>query len=220
MKKTLLLLIVISMFSKAQAQNMSEELSLKIKEQYSWLSGTIIENMVTLNLSETLMKAVVEGEKFPNGVKNFHSLGVSIMECHDFLYEPKLFGRCDAYSYPSADVKKDCEKEVQDIKGKINVSINASKIKFTEISYRLLMGYTTAIDGFLSKNTGSYGFNRDWRPKTKELHIIIELSELAKDIKVEWTPDGKTAKVTGPAYSEVNEWDTKIGRGLERGGKK
>jgi hypothetical protein len=208
------------MFSKAQAQNMNEELSLKIKEQYSWLSGTIIENMVTLNLSETLMKAVVEGEKFPNGVKNFNSLGVSIMECHDFLYEPKLFGRCDAYSYLSADVKRDCEKEVQDIKGKINVSINASKIKFTEISYRLLMGYTTAIEGFLSKNTGTYGFNRDWRPKTKELHIIIELSELAKDIKVEWSPDGKIAKVIGPAYSEVNEWDTKIGRGLERGGKK
>jgi hypothetical protein len=220
MKKTFLLLFALTLFSKVYAQNLKEEFSLKIKEQYSWLTGTIVENLVDLNLSESLMKAVVENEKFPNGVKQFHSLGNSMMECHDYLYEPKLAGRCDAYSYPSADMKIDCEKETIALKNKVKVSVNAQKIKFTETSYRLLMGYITAVDGFMTKNSSNYGFSRDWRPKTNELHFIIELSELAKDIKVDWSPDGKTAKVTGPAYIEVNEWDTKIGKGLERGGKK
>ncbi len=215
-----MLCIVVLLTVSSWGQSQKAELGQQIKEGYSWMQGVAFEHMATLNLSETLWEAVLDKDKNPQGMKHFAALGTALIQCHDYLYDTKMMGKCDGYAYPSEDVKSDCEKEIIADKNKIHVTINGAAIKFTPASYRLLMGYTSSVDNFISAGTSGYGFNRKWRPKTKELHIIIDLSDKAKDIAVKWSADGKTATVTGPAYNEVEGWDTKIGKGLERGGSK
>jgi hypothetical protein len=222
MKKVLSFAIVVLLSISSWGQAQKEELVQRIKEgySYSWMQGAAFDNMATVNLSETMWTALLDDNKIPQGMKQFAALGTALIQCHDYLYDTKMMGKCDGYSRPSEGVKSDCEKEIIADKNKIHVTINGSSIKFTPSSYRLLMGYTTSVDNFISAGTSSWGFNRNWRPKTKELHIIIELSDKAKDIAVKWSTDGKTATVTGPAYNEVEQWDSKIGKGLERGGAK
>ncbi len=220
MKKITILSIVIILSVNSWAQSQKTELVQKIKDSYSFMQGVAFDQMTHLNLSETMWTAVLDEDKNPQGKKHFAALGTSLIECHDVLYETKMMGKCDGYSYPSEAVKSDCEKEIIADKDKIHVTVNAVSIKFTPASYRLLMGYISSVDNFMSAGTSGYGFNRKWRPKTKELRFVIELSEKAKDISVKWSADGKTATVTGPAFNEVEGWDRKIGNGLERGGSK
>lgn len=218
MKKNRILTLITACFYSIStfAQSPKEELGLKLKEDFSWMSGTVVDQLVKINISQSLWDVIIANEKFPKGIKSFDYLGSYLMETHDYMYDSHMKGRCD--DRPSKDMKKDCEAELIASKNKLNLTINAPKIKYTDISYRLLMGYLSTVDSFLGNTSCSYGFNRGWRPKTAELHLIIELSETAKDIKVTWSSDGKTGTVTGPAYNEVNEWDSKIWKGLDRGG--
>jgi hypothetical protein len=220
MKKVSILCIVIILSLSSVAQSQKNELAQQIKDGYTWMESVAFDHMTTINLSETMWTNLLDKDKSPQGMKHFAALGTALIQCHDYLYETKMMGKCDGYSYPSEEVKSDCEREIIEDKNKVRVTINGSSIKFTPSSYRLLMGYVSSVSDFISNGSSLYGFCRKWRPKTKELHIIIELSDKVKDIAVKWSADGKTATVTGPAYNEVDEWSGKIGKGLEKGGKK
>jgi hypothetical protein len=218
MKKLFFLFIAIVTVTIVSGQNQKSQITQKVKENLSWLAGTAVDNLVTVNISQSLWTAVLDDNKNPQGQDQFYRLGSAIIDCHDYLYDTKKAERCDPYNYPTDAAKTDCEKEIIADKNKLNIAINAANIKFTEISYRLLFGYTGTVTEYLRNGSGTYGFSHGWRPKTKELHIIVELSDKVKDISVAWSTDGKTATISGPAYTEVNDWNTKINKGLERGG--
>jgi hypothetical protein len=220
MKKISILSISLLFVVSSFAQDNKLELVQRINESYHWLQSKAVEHMVTLNLSPTLWEAVLSDKSFPPGVKHFAGLGKSLIEAHDYLFETALNNRCNPDGAKEEDAKPDCEKDIVANKSKLNVTINAANIKYTERTYRLMFGYTTVIDNFLAKGSGNYGFNRGWRPKSKELHIILVLSDTAKEIAVKWSADSKTATITAPAIIEVDEWDRKINIGLERGGTK
>jgi hypothetical protein len=207
-------LLVLSIVANAQ----KAELVQKIKEDYAFMQAVVVENMMTLNLSETMWANVLNDDNFPQGKKHFSSLGIAMIECHDIMFDTKMIGKCDGSSYPTDDTKTDCEKEIIADKSKLHITVNAANIKYTEMSYRLMFGYLTCIDDFLGNSATAYGFNRNWRPKTSELHFVLTLSETAKDVTVVWSTDGKTATITAPVSREVEEWGTKIGKGLTRGG--
>jgi hypothetical protein len=213
MKKISILLFILMTNLLAFCQK--DELAQKIKEDYAWMQGVAFENMVTLNLSESMWVNVMDENKNPQGKKHFASLGTALIECHDFLFDTKIIGKCDGGSHPSASTKTDCEKEIIADKNKITVTVNGATVKYTDMSYRLMFGYITCIDNFVGNSSWYYGFNRYWRPKNLELHIVLELSEVAKEIAVKWSTDGKTATIVGPVGREVDEWDAKIGKGLE-----
>lgn len=218
MKKIIVLSIAAFGFNALFAQAQKAELTAQIKESYTHMQSTAFDNMVTLNLSSTLWDELLDGNKTFSGKKHFAGLGTSLVAGLDYLNGSKLINKCDGNAYPSAETKSDCEKEIAANKNKLTITINAQKIKYTDKSYHLLTGYTNVLDNFISKDRGNYGFPMGWKPKAKELHFILELSETVKDVVVKWSTDGKTATITAPAFIEVDEWDRKIARGLERGG--
>jgi hypothetical protein len=218
MKKITILLALLVAFNMTFAQK--AELVQKIKEDYSHMAGATIDHMVTLNLSETMWANVLNEDNFPQGKKHFSSLGIAMIQCHDYMFDTKMIGKCDGSSYPSEDTKSDCEKEIIADKNKITITVNAASIKYTEMSYRLMFGYISTLDEFVGSGSSAYGFSRNWRPKTLELHLILELSNTAKEIEVKWSSDFKTATIIGPVGRDVEDWGAKIGKGLERGGSK
>ena len=220
MKSTIILSILFAISTMAIAQSKKENLSQQVKETYSWEAAVILDNMVTLNFSPTFWDAVLDDKKYPLGSEYFYDLGSALADCNDYMFDKKWKERCDPYAYPSEDTKTDCEKEIIANKSKTTVVVNAADIKYTDKNYPLILTYITNVKAFMRNANNVYGFNRGWRPKTKELHIILTIVDRAKDVTVAWTPDGKTATITCPANNEVTGWIDKIGLGLERGGTK
>jgi hypothetical protein len=216
MKKISMLLALVMVLSSTMAQK--DELVQQIKDDYSHMTGATVDHMVTLNLSESMWKNVTDPNVYPQGKEQFYRLGGSMIECHDYLFDTQMIGKCDGASYPTDATKSDCEKEIIADKDKIHVTVNGASIKYTELGHRLMFGYLTCITDFIGKGANNYGFSRSWRPKTGQIHIVLELSETAKEISVKWTADFKTATITGPVNREAGDWSTIIGKGLERGG--
>lgn len=218
MKKISILLAILISFATSYAQK--AELVQRIKEDHGHMEGATIDHMVTLNLSETMWAKVLDDNEYPVGKERFSRLSKAMIQCHDYLFDTKMYGKCDNMSFPSEETKTDCEKEIIADKDKINVTINGASIEGKELSYRLMNSYISCIDEFLGTSASAFGFNRNWRPKTKELHIVLDLSATAKDIVVKWSADFKTATITAPVGVEPGDWVDKIGKGLERGGSK
>lgn len=58
--------------------------------------------------------------------------------------------------------------------------------------------------------------NPEWSPTSGEAHFTIVLSTTAKDMSVKTNPDGKQYIITGPAYVEAYDTQSKIQKGLDR----
>ena len=56
--------------------------------------------------------------------------------------------------------------------------------------------------------------NPEWSPASGEAHFVVNLSSDAKDISVKTSNGGKTYTVTGPAYTEAYDTQSKIDKGL------
>jgi hypothetical protein len=216
MKKISMLLSFVMLLSSVFAQK--DELVQQIKEDYSFVDGAVIDHMVTLNLSESMWKAVTDANVYPQGKEQFYRLGGSMVECHDYLFDTQMIGKCDAGSYPNEATKSDCEKEIIADKNKIHVTVNGAAIAYSERSHRLMFSYILTISDFLGKGANAYGFSRTWRPKSSQINIILELSETVKEITVKWSADFKTATITAPVNRDAGDWSVIIGKGLERGG--
>jgi hypothetical protein len=208
------MLFMLSFVCNAQ----KDKLVQQIKETRSHITGAIIDHMVTINLSESMWKAVTDESVYPQGVDQFNRLAGSMLECHDMLFDTQMIGKCDGNSYPSATTKSDCEKQIIADKDKLHVTVNGASIKYNEMSHRLMYSYMICITDFLGKGASTFGFSRSWRPKTPQIHIVLELSETVKEISVKWSTDFKTATITAPVNREAGDWSSIIGKGLERGG--
>ena len=58
--------------------------------------------------------------------------------------------------------------------------------------------------------------NPEWSPTSGEAHFTTTLSTTAKDMAVKISPDGKQFTITGPAYVEAYDTQSKIQKGLDR----
>ena len=58
--------------------------------------------------------------------------------------------------------------------------------------------------------------NPEWSPASGEAHFTIVLSTTAKDMAIKTSPDGKQYTITGPAYTEAYDTQSKIQKGLDR----
>lgn len=58
--------------------------------------------------------------------------------------------------------------------------------------------------------------NPEWSPASGEAHFTVVLNTTAKDMSVKTSPDGKQYTVTGPAYTEAYDTQSKIQKGLDR----
>ncbi len=218
MKKTLFLLTSLMFTTIAFTQDQKTQIKEKIEDNLNWLNSVGFEHMVTLNLSTTLWTAVLDKDRSPQGYELLSRLGNSTIDCSDYLFDTRYDSKYS--NNPSESAKKECIEEVIANKSKISVTINASNIKYTDLSYRLLNLYISTIDCFLSNSSCQYGFSTGWRPKSNEIHIVVEMSEKGKEISVVWSADGKKATITAPAFYELQELDTVIYRGLVKSGSK
>jgi hypothetical protein len=218
MKKMLFLAASMMVTTIAFTQDEKTQIKERIEDNLNWLNSIGFEHMVNLNLSPTLWTALLDKTSARQGYEMLSRLGKSTLDCSDYLYDTRYDSK---YSYnPSEAAKKECVEEVIANKSKINVTINASNIKFTDLSYRLLSLYIAYVDCFIGSGSCQKGFTTGWRPKSNEMQIVVDMSEKGKEITVKWSADGKKATITAPAFYEVAELDLIIMRGLEKGGSK
>jgi hypothetical protein len=218
MKKTLLIAASMLATTIAFSQDQKNEIKERIADNLNWLNSVGFEHMVNLNLSPTLWTAILDKNSARQGYEMLSRLGKSTLDCSDYLYDTRYDSKYS--NNPSEAAKKECVEEIIANKSKINVTINASNIKYTELSYRLLTLYITYIDCFIGSGSCRAGFSSDWRPKSNEMQVVLEMSEKGKEIIVKWSADGKKATITAPAFYELQELDLLIFRGLEKGGNK
>jgi hypothetical protein len=218
MKKTLLSVAFMIATTFAFSQAEKNEIKERIADNLNWLNSVGFEHMVNLNLSPTLWAAVLDKTSARQGYELLSRLGKSTLDCSDYLYDTRYDSK---FSYnPSEAAKKECVEEIISNKSKINVTINASNIKYTDLSFRLLNLYISTINCFIGSGSCQHGFTTGWRPKNNEIQIVVDMSEKGKEILVKWSADGKKATVTAPAFYELQELDIVIMRGLEKGGSK
>lgn len=99
---------------------------------------------------------------------------------------------------------------VDDMKGKFSFSVRGQGVKYDSATTALFFRYL----GFMGEFLGS----RHWTPKGGSAAVTFVFSPTAKDASVSISPDNKTFTVTAPANDEPSEWDSKISKGLIRGG--
>lgn len=220
MKKTVRFLPVMSLlFVQLYAQNKTELVS-RIAEEHLWLNSMMVNKFVTLNLSKNCWEAVF-ANKSPQGIDHFSRWGGALVEYAKLMD----FGDLDALGGLAKGAGEKANRPKMEtlsdgMKGRFSFTIQAATMPCDELAYRLLMGYSATIRDFVSNGSGStLGVNRGWRPRAGVMFITLVMSANAKDVSITISPDGKNFTVTAPSQTEVNEWDTKIEKGLARGGK-
>jgi hypothetical protein len=202
---------------QAQAKLDKAELVEQLKEKRIWLDGLLVDKFITLNLSPACWQ---EFNKDDIGVDHFSRWGRAIADLSDFIGTGNL-NEISGFGVDAVTEKQNRPKAqelAKNMDGKFSFTIQAADLTCDPMAFRLLQGYSTAIRDFIANGSTTHGFNRGWRPASGQMHIALVLSNKVKDISVVISPDKKKFTVTGPSHTEVSEWDTKIYRGLERGG--
>ncbi len=215
MKKIMMLLFatVICMQSLV-AQEKKEALVDQVKEM-SWRNAMLVDRHCTINIPDECWTKLLEKKDSYAGYSTFWHIGNSIIAFAKYME----WG--DDLSKKSDDkfVKKEDQKEIEEIadafKTKISFKVDATGMPCSQKNYELVIRYMNPIIEFLA-NPVSYSSVDNWKPKGSEMHISLVMSNKVKDIVV--TTDGKNFTITAPYINEPSAWDTKIHKGLAKGG--
>lgn len=219
MKKFILACMTFAGFiASAQAQS-KEILVNKIAEADAWSSAKMIENYVTLNVSEEMYTKIMQS-KTNLDWGTFASLGNDISAYSDKLHGSFINKNChNTAANIKETLRAECEQEVQKMKGKLSITLNAQNLKLTEASYKLTMICMSYVGSFLDADYGSIdGVKGGWRPKGQTLSIIINPIYSTALPTVKWNTDGTVATITMPVESETPLYTDAILKGLMRGG--
>jgi hypothetical protein len=172
----------------------------------SWWQSIIVNRLMNFNLSPGIWNKMLEKDGW--GIRVTSNVADQIG-----TYAQKQ-GWADLEAIESGNNsdrnknKPQVEQTVDGLKDKISFTLDANTIKGTDAEWDLVHRYM----GIL----GQWLVDGSWTPKQKVAFITLNVSPSAKDIAVAVSPDGKNFKVTVPAETEPNEWDSKILKGLNR----
>lgn len=216
MKKTIIILaIMLASFTISFAQQEKDDLVDKVATKHYWVPSAMVDNFVTVNFSPEIWSKMLDEVDRPVGVTSFANLGMGISKFLDNTSDTKInklcgFGIDDNVRKSNMPI---CQDQIKEAKGRISVTVNAKNIKVTEDSYMLLMKSLSVLNSFLGKTDGSSG----WKPKSKNLSIIINTGTAEKDLGAKWNADFSVFTITTSPYIEVPGWSDKIENVFKKG---
>lgn len=209
----LITVVCIMTQSSAFAQDLSKQKELSdAVYQYSincWWRAFIVQKLMSFRLSPGCWDKMLENDGW--GIKTVNNVAVDIGEYAKRLGYGDLEAAESANNNDRNANKPRVEQMVDGLKDKITVDVQADGIKCSDSEWDLLHRYLGVLGEFLARG--------DWTPRGGAAHITMVASGVAKDISVAISPDGKHFTITAPVEVEPSEWDTKITKGLQRGGK-
>ena len=217
MKNLLFAVLLLSaFFTTANAQVVEDKskkadfVNLLLSEE-SYVDAQIVDKLFTFNISPSFW---IDLNK-PNPTGNSNDIGHRAIH---YLVEEAVkyakrenIGDFDALRVFDKSKEKANRPMVDEIinkmKGKFSMVINAP-MESKGTAYEMFLRYPYQIMVRLGST------NPEWSPASGEAHFIVNLSSDAKDISVKTSDAGKTYTITGPAYTEAYDTQSKIEKGL------
>lgn len=198
---------------KIIAQNKADLVD-QIKTDLSWCDGMLVERHVTINADKNCWALLLDKTLTNQGAKYYKVAGYSIAYFAKHMGWGDLTEK-DGYDYGDKEKQEVMAQIADAFKGKISFTLDAAAMPSTKLNYQLMMRYTSTIFDFVKDPAHQSGIE-NWKPKGGEMHLKLAMSNKVKDIVV--TTDGKNFTVTAPFLSEPDGWDSKIKKGLTKGG--
>jgi hypothetical protein len=197
-----------------QAQDKKEELIDQVKES-SWLYSMLVDRHCTFNLPDECWTHLLANRDSYSGKNTCWYLGNSLVAFAKYMEWGDDLSRKNSDSRVTKEEQKEMEGMADAFKTKFSFKIDATGMPCSKKNYELIIRYTGAIYEFLN-NPVSRSEVDQWKPKTGEMHIALVMSNTVKDIVVK--TDGKNFTITAPYINEPSAWDSKIYKGLAKGG--
>jgi hypothetical protein len=214
MKKLLFaFLLTISIVLGCFAQTGKAELITQVK-QVSWCDGMLADRHCVINVSNDCWVKLLDQNQTAQGAKWFRNMGYAITYFAKYMNWGNLTDK-DGYDYGDKEKQTAMEEIADSFKTKISFTLDANDMPCTQANYELMMRYMGTIYDFLQQPDYQSHIN-GWKPKSGEMHIKLALSNKIKDIAV--TTDGNNFIVTAPFINEPDDWNTKMIKGLAKGG--
>lgn len=215
----LTLLLTLSLFCQAFAQNDKNALAETIAANHSWLPSVLVQTFVTTNLSNDFWDKMMKETDRPMGIKTLNRTGMAISEYLDNTAGTTLNKMC-GFSVDGTKLNSNkpvCEDQIKENKNKISITLNSGKIRLTEDSYKLFFVMLTTVNEFLNGSKYMQSTGKGWKPKAKTLAITINSGTKEADLGARWNSDFSAVTITTSPYVEVPGWSDKITRVLLQG---
>lgn len=203
------LALLIQTAATAQQQDKSELASAVYDYSINcWWRSFIVEKLMNFKVSPGCWTKLMDKDGW--GVKTVNNFAYSLGDYG------KAHGMGDLEAAESANNndrmanKPRVEEMVNAMKGKVSFTLVADGIKCSDSEWDLVHRYMGTVGEFMGSG---------WTPRGGAAFVTLVVSPTARDVSVAINPDGQHFTVTAPADVEPAEWDSKITKGLQRGGK-
>ena len=195
----------------AEDKDQKAELVNVMLTEHSYAAAQIVDKLFTFNISPSFWAEL--NNKNRKGRTNdigHNAINSLVTELVKYAKRENL-GDLEALRiFDNAKEKANrpmVDEIINKIKGKLTLVVNAP-MENKGTGYEMLIRYPDQIMVRLGST------NPEWSPASGEAHFIVNLSTTAKDISVKTGDAGKTYTVTGPAYTEAYDTQSKIEKGL------
>lgn len=168
----------------------------------------ILKNIISFEMSPAWWTRMNDKDQ-----KGLHALSFATPDLNEFA---KRMGWGDAAAFENAGngTKEEWKPKIEQVlsqwRPKFSFAFKPDSAKCDSANFDLSLRYLTSLASFLATS--------DWKPASGVAYITLVPSATAKDISVSISKDGKSFTVIAPDEIEPSEWDTKMQRGLKRGG--
>lgn len=208
-----LIFFALSSAANVSAQN-KEALADKVSSYSDPVVGKFLNEFVTLNLSAQCWETMLGEDASPTGTRAARELGGSVVGY------AKLMGYGNASDFVSGTQIQWTKVNpiIEKLKNNFSFTINAADASCADDRWHLLSNYAMTISDFYGDTSAPSGMNRGWRPAAGKMLITLNFSKTAKDVSVAVSPDKSQFTITAPSEVEVENWNGKIQKGMEKGG--
>ena len=199
----------------AEDKEMKAEFVNRMFTEKSYLYAQIVDKLFTFKLSPSCWAMYSSPTAPPGKSSSFMGLqsAASLANYAVTYAKRENIGDFMALAVDDKAVEKAnrpmIDEMIKQMREKFSLVVEAP-VECKGLAYEMLLRYPEQVMSRLGYD------GTEWSPAGGEAHFTTMLSTTAKDMTIKVSPDGKQYTVTGPAYVEAYDTQSKISKGLDR----